>query len=237
MLATATFVGCDVRLTSWSDDEKVALVFVAHDREPGRCDSAENDGLAQVAEPGSGESLHDGSGGQSRHGHDWGRGSGSPSRDRHRVRAHRDHEALAGRALDLDDRSLLRWLAGQGRREAGIAVGIREPPRAVRRDVHPGIAGRDPARDRTTDPATTAEAAGQAEASAAAALATKVPDLTGIESSTTSECHARMVRDPVVQVVFVEIGVHPLAPFEHFLVILRSRQGRQRGRQPVPDRP
>ena len=31
----ATFVGCDIRIASQSDDESVALVFVAHDREPG----------------------------------------------------------------------------------------------------------------------------------------------------------------------------------------------------------
>jgi dipeptidyl aminopeptidase/acylaminoacyl peptidase len=30
-----TFAGCDVRVTSWSDDESVALIFAAHDREPG----------------------------------------------------------------------------------------------------------------------------------------------------------------------------------------------------------
>ncbi|MGH7945145.1 MAG: alpha/beta hydrolase family protein [Opitutaceae bacterium] len=32
---TATFTGCDVRISSQSDDESVALVFAAHDREPG----------------------------------------------------------------------------------------------------------------------------------------------------------------------------------------------------------
>ena len=31
----ATFVGCDVRVSSLSDDESVALVWVGHDREPG----------------------------------------------------------------------------------------------------------------------------------------------------------------------------------------------------------
>ena len=31
----ATFVGCDIRIASQSDDETVALVFAAHDREPG----------------------------------------------------------------------------------------------------------------------------------------------------------------------------------------------------------
>ncbi len=31
----ATFAGCDVRVTSLSDDESVALIWVAHDREPG----------------------------------------------------------------------------------------------------------------------------------------------------------------------------------------------------------
>jgi dipeptidyl aminopeptidase/acylaminoacyl peptidase len=31
----ATFVGCDVRISSVSDDESVALVWVGHDREPG----------------------------------------------------------------------------------------------------------------------------------------------------------------------------------------------------------
>lgn len=31
----ATFVGCDIRITSTSDDESVALVWVGHDREPG----------------------------------------------------------------------------------------------------------------------------------------------------------------------------------------------------------
>ena len=31
----ATFVGCDIRITSMSDDERVALVFATHDREPG----------------------------------------------------------------------------------------------------------------------------------------------------------------------------------------------------------
>ncbi|MBI4624335.1 MAG: S9 family peptidase [Verrucomicrobia bacterium] len=31
----ATFTGCDVRVTSMSDDEKVALIWASHDREPG----------------------------------------------------------------------------------------------------------------------------------------------------------------------------------------------------------